>query len=197
MNNEYQEEQMGSREESIRRMRARHSMSTRAAEMAERDGRIVSQAWLSSDVAFREICEHDERVDLNDDWTQCVYCRWALPNLGDPPDLLRLPPIMDRALPSLDPADLHHLYANAGVVLNSMCRLRVVQQAWQLKVGDRKCGIEVKFKLGWREAGVVEEHDLYRVLPVLQRAERGKPKTLWRSVQGALGLDWKPPWEAT
>lgn len=185
---------MSTRDEAIRRMRERHSMMTLAKEIAEREGRIVSNAWITSDVAFREMCPHSLCEEVDADWIQCVQCRWVLPNLGDPPDLLRLPPIMDRTLPSIDPASLCKLYSNAGVSLNSICRLRVVQSSWSSEVGERKCCIEVKFKRGWFEAGVTVEGDLYQVLPTLQRAERGKPKTLWRSIQSVLGLNWKEPW---
>jgi hypothetical protein len=185
-----------SREESIKRMRAIHSMATRRT-----DPFPVTGPW-----SFRELCEHQHGWrDVGEHWMQCTLCWWCKPKLGKPPKLEKLPAILKNcSLPPLTgKIDLRAMYANAGFIFDddrnsvlSIVRVRVVQYPWTTDPHIRRCGVEVKFKdYGWREAGVFLETWLNRLTNVLLKAEPRKPKALWSAIQIAMENNWVSPWE--
>lgn len=184
-----------SREENIRRMRARHSIASR------RDDKFpVTGPW-----SYRPLCEHEHGWrDVDQDWVQCRICWWCKPRLGTPPKLERLPTILrDRVLPPLSgKVDLRAVYRNAGFVLDddrrsvlSIVRVQVVQHQWVEMPLVRRCGVDVKFNdHGWQSAAVFFETALYRLVDVLVKAEPRKPKALWTAIQATYSSGWRKPW---
>lgn len=188
---------MGERDEAIRRMRARHSMASR-----REDPFPVTGPW-----SYRELCEHQHGwTAVGEHWLQCRICWWCKPKLGKPPRLEKLPAILKGCfLPPLSgKLDLGATYRNAGFVVDedrrsvlSIVRIRVVQHTFTTEPGVRRCGVDVRFNaLGWKEAGVIMETQLSKLLDVLSSAEPRKPKALWRSIQETFGHRWPVPWEA-
>ena len=195
-----------SRDDVIRAMRARHSMTTRRV-----DDYPVTGPW-----SFRDLCEHDHGwIAVDNDWLQCRLCWWCKPTYGyDLPKLEKLPAVLKgRVLPPLSgKVDINQLYANAGFTLDddrgsvlSMVRVVVAQYSHtvtqSLEGGDvggfvRRCCAHVRFKEhGWREAALFMETGLGKLLAVLNRAEPRKPKALWSAIQKAYESSWRKPWE--
>lgn len=191
------------RDDDIRAMRARHSMTTRRSDVYP-----VTGPW-----SFRDLCEHEHGwVAVGEHWLQCQLCWWCKPKLGTPPALEKLPAILKgRELPPLSgKVDLSQLYANAGFVVDddrssvlSICRVVVVQHTYSgfdAAPTIRRCGAHVRFKEhGWKEAAVFMETGLSKLLAVLARAEPRKPRALWTKIQETFEVNpkWKRPWEAT
>lgn len=188
---------MTSREEAIRRMRARHSLGTRRS-----DTRFpVTGPW-----SFRELCEHEHGwKDVGDHWEQCKVCGWCKPKLGKPPKLEQLPAILKGCVlpPLTGKPDLTKVFRNAGFVLDddahsvlSIVRVAVCQHTCAEDPFIRRCTVDVKFKdYGWQPAAVFFETALYRLMEVVNKAEPRKPKALWLAIQGAFSRGWPKPWE--
>lgn len=181
-----------SRESSIRRMRATHSLKS--------NGVVVTGPW-----SFRDTCAHHEFDKLDEHWFQCRVCWWCKPNLGNPPKLEKLPAILKgRVLPPLTgKIDMSKLFRNAGFMLDddrssvlSMVRVHVVQYSFVTDPFIRRCGAEVRFKeFGWQMAAVFFETALFRLMEVVAKAAPRKPRALWFGIQAAFSRGWQKPWE--
>lgn len=188
---------MTSREEAIRRMRARHSLGSRRA-----DTRFpVTGPW-----SLRELCEHEHGwKEVGEHWLQCKICWWCKPKLGKPPKLEQLPAILKNCVlpPLTGKPDLNKVFRNAGFVLDddsrsvlSIVRVQVSQHTCIEDPLIRRCGVEVKFKdYGWQAAAVFYETALYKLMEVVAKAEPRKPKALWLAIQAAFSRGWQKPWE--
>lgn len=185
------------REESIKRMRARHSMGTRRA-----DTRFpITGPWC-----LRDVCEHKHGwKEVGEHWLQCKMCWWCKPKLGKPPALEKLPTILKNCVlpPLTGKIDTTKLFRNAGFVLDddsasvcSIVRICIVQHSFIEDPLVRRCGVEVKFKdYGWQAAAVFYETALYKLMEVVAKAEPRKPKALWLAIQAAFSRGWPKPWE--
>lgn len=198
-----------SRIDEIRRLRREHQVRSTTHPLVWRDSRLEHEAGggypVTGPWSFRETCEHHGAwQDVGEHWEQCRTCHWCRPKLGAPPDVSKLPAILEgRVLPPLSgKVDLHALYATAGFVLDadresvlSVVRVRVVQYTWVQHPLIRRCGAEVRFRdRGWREAAVFMETWLHRLVKVLSEAEPRKPRALWSALNAAMECRWSPPW---
>jgi len=181
----------------------RHAAQERQRMVAYAPRSIAEQAlkegnpFIRRTAKYRANCKHKWKK-ITSEWSQCKLCAWCKPRIPED-EMLRLPPILEgRELPPLSEdqqwINMRSVNTLAGVVLSKICRAKQVQYSFQHDPYILRYGIEVKFKNGWKAAGIFFETAWYRILPVLQ-ANGDKPKRLWRAIQKELGLDWWPPWQ--
>ena len=194
-------------------MRSQHSLATRmnvwvngqhvtskerheeavkeAVALAESNGRTVSPAYATRDVAYRRVCNH-EFQPISERWQQCEICRWCLPRVDS---VWELPEVLAGTV-NLPPLVMLDGYLKiAGFLVSSMVRIRVVLDS---STGQgRRCSVMVKLgDLGWKDAAVFDERDLHKVITVVENAEPKRPRKLWRRFQRAFLLNWGAPWES-
>lgn len=186
---------MKSRDEEIRRLRARHSLASRRD-----DPFSVTGPW-----SFRELCEHRHGwTEIGEHWLQCQICWWCKPKLSRPPRLEVLPALLKgRVLPPLSgKVDVRSVFRNAGFVLDddhrsvlSIVRVHVVQHQFTEDPLVRRCAVEVRFKRhGWQQAAMFNETALYKLMDVVSKAAPRKPKALWSAIQAVYSRGWSKPW---